>query len=360
MLLWLADYLSQYYSPFGVFRYMTMRSVMAALTALVFCLLFGNVLIRWLSKRQIGQMVRDDGPRSHLSKQGTPTMGGIMILLGVLLALLLWADLTNTYAQLLLFCMCAFGLLGLCDDWLKVVKKNSRGVRPRSKFLWQSCFALVIAVALYHSATLPGQTVYLLPFFKEAVLDLGVGFVFITWFVIVGASNAVNLTDGLDGLAAMPAAMIAAALGVIAHITGRVDFAEYMLIPHLPGSNEITIVAAAIVGSALGFLWFNAYPAQIFMGDVGSLMLGGVLGAMAVMVRHEIVFAVMAMLFVMEAVSVILQVGSYKLRGRRLFKMAPIHHHYEMSGTPESRIIVRSWVLTIIFILIGLSLLKLR
>lgn len=360
MLLWLSDYLSQYGAGFGVFRYMTLRSVMAALTGLLFCMMFGRPLIRWLASKQIGQVVRSDGPESHRSKEGTPTMGGLMILLGILLAILLWADLSNSYVLILLFCMCSFGALGFYDDWLKIVRKSSKGISARSKFFWQSCFGFFIAVVLYHSASIPGETLYLVPFFKEIMVDLGVGFIFITWFVVVGSSNAVNLTDGLDGLAAMPAAMIAGALGLIAYISGRPDFAEYMLIPHLPGSHEITIIAAAVTGSALGFLWYNAYPAEIFMGDVGSLMLGSLLGCMAVMVRHEIVFAIMAMLFVAEALSVIFQVGSFKLRGKRVFRMAPLHHHYEMKGLAESRIIVRSWVLTIIFILIGLSMLKLR
>jgi phospho-N-acetylmuramoyl-pentapeptide-transferase len=330
------------------------------LTALVISFLVGPAMIRRLSQYKIGQTVRNDGPESHLTKTGTPTMGGALILVAVAVATLLWADLGNRYVWIVLLTTLAFGAIGMWDDYRKLVLKDARGLAARWKYLWQSLFGFAAAMALYLSASLPAETQLLIPFLKDAVLDLGPLFVVLAYFVIVGSSNAVNLTDGLDGLAILPTVLVAGALGVFAYATGHVQIAEYLLIPHLPGVGELAILCGALVGAGLGFLWFNAYPAQVFMGDVGALALGAALGTLAVSVRQEIVLFIMGGVFVVETVSVMLQVASFKLTGRRIFRMAPLHHHFELKGWPEPRVIVRFWIITVILVLVGLASLKIR
>jgi phospho-N-acetylmuramoyl-pentapeptide-transferase len=304
--------------------------------------------------------VRDDGPQSHLSKSGTPTMGGLLILAAIVVSGLLWADLTNRYVLVTLTVVVAYGIIGFVDDYRKVIRKDSKGLIARWKYFWQSVVALGVAFYLYSSATLPAETSLLVPFFKEVFPQLGAFFIIITYFAIVGTSNAVNLTDGLDGLAIVPTILVAGAFAIFAYVTGNANFAEYLNIPHIPLTSELVIVCTAMVGAGLGFLWFNTYPAQVFMGDVGSLALGGTLGVLAVLVRQELVLIIMGGVFVIETLSVILQVGSYKLRGQRIFRMAPIHHHYELKGWPEPRVIVRFWIISIILVLVGLATLKLR
>ncbi len=361
MLLWLSEYLAQDIdSSFAVFQYLTLRSILAVLTALVISFIVGPVVIRRLSAAQIGQVIRSDGPQTHLSKAGTPTMGGAMILASIVLTTLFWADLSNRYIWVLLFVIVFFGLVGWIDDYRKLILQDPKGLPARQKYLGQSVIALLAAVILFESAQLPAETALIVPFFKDVAVDLGWGYVLLSYLVIVGSSNAVNLTDGLDGLAVLPAVMVAAALAIIAYTTGHARFAEYLAIPYLPGVGEVAVFAAALVGSGLGFLWFNTHPAQVFMGDIGALALGAALGTIAVIVRQEIVFMVMAGVFVIETVSVILQVASFKLTGRRIFKMAPLHHHFELKGWPEPRVIVRFWIITIILVLIGLATLKIR
>lgn len=360
MLVYLAEYLSQYHTGFNVFQYLTLRGILGVLTALLISFVVGPVMIRRLSFHQIGQSVRDDGPQSHLTKAGTPTMGGALILVGVAVATLLWADLGNRYVWVLLVVTLLFGAIGWVDDYRKVVARNSKGLSARSKFLWQSVVALSAALFLYYTAQTPAEVELLVPFFKNFYVDLGWGYVLLVYFVVVGSSNAVNLTDGLDGLAILPTVMIAGALAVFAYVTGHVRFAEYLGIPFIRDAGEVIVFAGALMGAGLGFLWFNAYPAQVFMGDVGALALGAALGMMAVLVRQELVFFVMAGVFVMETVSVILQVASFKLTGRRIFRMAPLHHHFELKGWPEPRVIVRFWIVTVILVLIGLATLKIR
>ena len=317
-------------------------------------------MIARLQLMQIGQVVRNDGPESHFSKRGTPTMGGLLILAGVFISVLLWGDLGSRYVWVVLFVLGSFGLIGFIDDYRKVVRKDTKGLIARWKYFWQSAAALTIAVYLYASAASPGETQLVVPFFKDIMPQLGGFFIVLVYFTIVGSSNAVNLTDGLDGLAIMPTVMVAAAFALIAYLSGHVQFANYLHLPYLPGAGELVIVCTAIVGAGLGFLWFNTYPAQVFMGDVGSLALGAALGAIAVLVRQEILLVIMGGVFVMETVSVILQVGSYKLRGQRIFRMAPIHHHYELKGWPEPRVIVRFWIISLFLVLLGLATLKLR
>jgi phospho-N-acetylmuramoyl-pentapeptide-transferase len=360
MLIELADYLAQYHSGFTVFRYITLRTILAVLTALLISFMVGPWMIRRLSRYKIGQTVRDDGPQSHLSKTGTPTMGGALILVAVATATLLWADLGNRYVWIVLLTTLAFGAVGLWDDYRKLVLRDARGLAARWKYLWQSLFGLAAAIALYSFATLPAETQLLVPFFKDMVFELGIGFVVLSYFVIVGSSNAVNLTDGLDGLAILPTVLVAGALGVFAYASGHVQLASYLLIPHLPGVGELAVLCGALVGAGLGFLWFNAYPAQVFMGDVGALALGAALGTLAVSVRQEIVLFIMGGVFVVETVSVMLQVASFKLTGRRIFRMAPLHHHFELKGWPEPRVIVRFWIITVILVLVGLASLKIR
>lgn len=360
MLVYLAEYLTQFYSGFNVFSYVTFRAILGLLTAMVFSLWWGPKMIERLQLLQIGQVVRNDGPESHFSKRGTPTMGGLLILAGVFISVLLWGDLGSRYVWVMLFVLAAFGLIGFIDDYRKVVRKDTKGLIARWKYILQSLAALAIAFYLFASAQDPGETQLVVPFFKDVMPQLGVLYIVLAYFTIVGSSNAVNLTDGLDGLAIMPTVMVAAAFALIAYLSGHVQFSNYLHIPYLPGSGELVIVCTAIVGAGLGFLWFNTYPAQVFMGDVGSLSLGAALGTIAVLVRQEILLVIMGGVFVMETVSVILQVGSYKLRGQRIFRMAPIHHHYELKGWPEPRVIVRFWIISLFLVLLGLATLKLR
>ena len=360
MLLYLAEYLSQYHSGFNVFQYLTLRAILGVLTALLLSFIVGPEMIRRLGRYQIGQSVRNDGPQSHLVKAGTPTMGGALILVAVAVATLMWADLGNHYVWVVLLVTILFGAIGWVDDYKKLVLKNSDGLSARSKIFWQSVVALSVAVFLYISADRPAETALIVPFFKDIAINLGWFYVALTYFVIVGTSNAVNLTDGLDGLAILPTVLIAGALGVFAYTTGNVKIATYLSIPYISETAELVVFCGALVGAGLGFLWFNAYPAMVFMGDVGALALGAALGIVAVLVRQELVFMVMAGVFVMETVSVILQVGSYKLTGRRIFHMAPLHHHFELKGWPEPRVIVRFWIITVILVLVGLATLKIR
>ena len=360
MLVWLSDYLMQFNSAFAVLQYITVRGIFSVLTALGVSLLVGPILIRALNANQIGQVIRDDGPQSHLSKAGTPTMGGVLILVGITVSTLLWSDLTNHYVWVLLLVTLAFGAVGWVDDYRKVFRKNAVGLPARWKYFWQSLIGIAAAVVLYKSALGPAETQYILPFFKSIALDLGLFYIVISYFFIVGFSNAVNLTDGLDGLAILPSVLVGGALGAIAYLAGHVEFASYLQIPYVAGSGEVVIFAGGLLGAGLGFLWFNTYPAQIFMGDVGALALGAALGTMAIIARHELVLVIMGGVFVMETLSVILQVGSFKLTGKRIFKMAPIHHHFELMGWPEPRVIVRFWIITVMLVLFGLATLKLR
>lgn len=360
MLVWLADYLQQFYSGFAVFQYLTLRGILGVLTALGLSLILGPWMITRLNILQIGQTIRDDGPESHLTKAGTPTMGGTLILIAIFISTLCWSDLSNRYVCLVLLVTAIFGAVGFVDDYKKVVEKNTRGLSARWKFFWQSVAGLSAAIYLYTSAGTPMETALSVPFFKQVSLDLGLGYIVLTYFVIVGTSNAVNLTDGLDGLAIMPTVMVGGALGVIAYLAGNVEFARYLHIPYVAGSGELLVFCAALGGAGLGFLWFNTYPAQVFMGDVGALALGAALGVIAVITRHEIVLFIMGGIFVMETVSVIMQVISFKLTGRRIFRMAPVHHHFELKGWPEPRVIVRFWIITVVLVLFGLATLKLR
>lgn len=360
MLFWLADYLSQYIGAFQVFKYLTFRGILGVLTSLLLCLMLGPYMIRRLNYHQIGQAIRNDGPESHLSKSGTPTMGGALILVAIILSTLLWGDLSNSYIWTVLLVTLVFGGVGWVDDYRKVIEKNSRGLPARWKYFWQSVAGIGAAVFLYTQASSPEHTQLFFPFLKDIAWQMGPFYIVFTYFVIVGSSNAVNLTDGLDGLAIMPSVMVGSALGIIAYLTGHATFAEYLLIPYVPGSGELVVFCGALAGAGLGFLWFNTYPAQIFMGDVGALALGAALGLVAVITRHEIVFFIMGGIFVMETVSVILQVTSFKLTGRRIFRMAPIHHHFELKGWPEPRVIVRFWIITVMLVLFGLATLKLR
>ncbi|WP_117235862.1 phospho-N-acetylmuramoyl-pentapeptide-transferase [Vibrio maerlii] len=360
MIIWLADLLQPYFSFFRLFEYLSFRAIVSILTALSLSLWMGPKLIRRLQMMQIGQVVRNDGPESHFSKRGTPTMGGVMILAAITLTVLLWADLTNPYVWAVMAVLLGYGAVGFVDDYRKVVRKNTDGLIARWKYFWQSTIAFVVAFALYAHGKDTAATQLVVPFFKDIMPQLGLLYILLTYFVIVGTSNAVNLTDGLDGLAIMPTVLVAGGFAAIAWATGNVNFAEYLHIPYLPHASELVVVCTAIVGAGLGFLWFNTYPAQVFMGDVGSLALGGALGTIAVLVRQELVLVIMGGVFVMETLSVILQVGSYKLRGQRIFRMAPIHHHYELKGWPEPRVIVRFWIISIVLVLIGLATLKVR
>nr|WP_300308832.1 phospho-N-acetylmuramoyl-pentapeptide-transferase [Halomonas sp.] len=360
MLLFLAELLAQHQSAFNVFGYLTLRMILATITALVLCLWLGPLMIRRLVERQIGQAVRDDGPQSHLSKAGTPTMGGAMILMAMAVSTLLWGDLSNHYVWIVLIVTLGFGAIGWVDDYRKVVEKNPRGLPARWKYFWQSVIGLSASVVLYATAASEVETSLTLPLLKDFVLPLGAFYVVLSYLVIVGSSNAVNLTDGLDGLAIMPTVMVAMGLAVFAYASGNSVFAEYLQMPLIPGSGELAVFCSAIAGAGLGFLWFNTYPAQVFMGDVGALALGAALGVVAVIVRQEVVLFIMGGVFVMETISVILQVGSYKLTGRRIFRMAPLHHHFELKGWPEPRVIVRFWIITVILVLMGLATLKIR
>jgi phospho-N-acetylmuramoyl-pentapeptide-transferase len=360
MLLYLSDYLSQFYSGFNVFQYLTLRSILGVVTALGIALIVGPTMIRRLSFKQIGQVVRTDGPESHLVKSGTPTMGGALILVAIAVSTLLWADLSSRYVWIVLLVTLLFGVIGFVDDYIKLVRQDPKGLLSRYKYFWQSVVGGGAAIALYMTATVAAETQLIIPFVKDVVIPLGGWYMVLTYLVVVGSSNAVNLTDGLDGLAIMPTVMIAAALGLFSYVTGHAEFARYLSIPFIPGAGELTVFCATMVGAGLGFLWFNTYPAQVFMGDIGALALGAALGIVAVLVRQELVLLIMGGVFVIETLSVVLQVGSYKLRGKRVFLMAPIHHHYELKGWPEPRIIVRFWIITVFLVLIGLASLKIR
>lgn len=363
MLLWIFNLLQHHYHSLhvlGVFEYITLRSVLAALTSLLISLLVGPKMISWLIKMQLGQVVRPNGPETHLSKSGTPTMGGILILIAVVVTSLLWNDLSNKYVWLIIFTIITFGSIGWFDDYKKLVLKNHRGLSSRLKYFWQSIFGIILAVILFTFAKSSVETSLIVPFFKNAIFQLGSWYILLSYFVIVGTSNAVNLTDGLDGLAIMPIILISIALGIFAYIESNTHFASYLILPYITGIEEISIICAAIVGSGLGFLWFNAYPAQIFMGDVGSLALGATLGVLSIIVRQELLLFFMGGIFVAETLSVMIQVIFYKLTGRRVFKMAPIHHHFELSGWPEPRVIVRFWIITAILVLSALATVKLR
>jgi len=360
MVVWLAELLSSHYTFFNVLTYLSVRMVLAVLTALAFSLWAGPKLIRFLQSQQIGQVVRNDGPESHFSKAGTPTMGGLLILAAIVLSTLLWARLDNLYVWVVLLTTLGFGAIGFMDDYLKVVRKHPDGLIARWKYFWQSVAALTLGVVLYMTAQSDAQLTLVVPFFKEYMPYLGLLFIPLVYFTVVGSSNAVNLTDGLDGLAIMPTVMVASAFALIAYLTSHVNYSHYLFIPYIPQASELVIICGTIAGAGLGFLWFNTYPAQVFMGDVGSLALGAILGVIAVLVRQEFLLVIMGGIFVLETVSVILQVGSYKMRKQRIFRMAPIHHHYEKKGWPEPRVIVRFWIITIVLVLIGLVTLKVR
>ena len=360
MLYFLFDTLARDFSFFNVFRYLTLRGILGVLTALGISFWIGPAIIRRLGFSQIGQTVRQDGPQTHLSKAGTPTMGGALILVSIFIATLAWADLTNRFVWAVLFTTAAFGAIGWVDDYKKIVNKDPRGIGVKGKFFWQSVAGLCTAFFLYYTAKSPAETALIVPVFKNIVIDLGPAYILFAYLVIVGSSNAVNLTDGLDGLAIMPTVMVAGALGIFAYVMGHHNFSAYLGFPYIAGAGEVLIFCGAIVGAGLGFLWFNTYPAMVFMGDIGALALGAALGTIAVMVRQEIVLLIMGGVFVMETVSVMLQVASFKLTGKRIFRMAPLHHHFELKGWPEPRVIVRFWIISLILVLIGLATLKIR
>src|ERR1700674_2052345 len=361
MLLALTQLLAQEIRAFNVFNYITLRAVMASLTALIISFIIGPLMIRKLTAMKIGQSVRSDGPQTHLIKAGTPTMGGALILVSVAVTTLLWGDLTNKYVWIVLITTLGFGGIGWVDDYRKVVQRNPKGLSAGKKLFWQALFGIAAATVLAYSAKLPTQTDLIVPFFKTLTVPLGgIGFIAIAFLVIVGTSNAVKLTDGLGGLAIMPTVMIASALAVFAYVAGNLVFARYLGFPHIPGAGELAVFCAAIAGAGLAFLWFNAYPAEVFMGDVGALALGAALGVVAIIVRQEIVLFVMGGVFVVETLSVMLQVASFKLTGKRIFRMAPLHHHYELKGWKENQVVVRFWIITMMLVLFGLSTLKLR
>ncbi|MEE8307886.1 MAG: phospho-N-acetylmuramoyl-pentapeptide-transferase [Gammaproteobacteria bacterium] len=362
MLIKLAAYLTQFYSGFNVVSYLTMRGILSALTALAICFLLGPYMIQRLAVRQIGQSIRDDGPETHLLKAGTPTMGGALLLVAIAISTLLWADLENRFVWVVLLVTLAFGAIGFVDDYRKLILGNSDGLSAKAKIFWQSLAALAAAIFLYKTATNPAvEHALLIPYFKDLVLPLpAILYVVLTYFVIVGTSNAVNLTDGLDGLAIMPTVLVGGALGLFAYLAGNVNFSDYLGIPYVSGAGEMLVFCAALAGAGLGFLWFNTYPAQVFMGDIGALALGAALGLVAVVVRQELVLLIMGGVFVVETVSVIIQVASYRMTGRRIFRMAPLHHHFELKGWAEPKVIVRFWIITVILVLVGLASLKLR
>ncbi len=361
MLLELTRWLEQLQGHFNLFNYLTFRAILGALTALALSLWWGPRMIRYLATLKGGQPIRKDGPQSHFSKAGTPTMGGALILSTVAASVLLWGDLRNKYVWVVLGVMVGFGAIGWADDWIKIVKRDPNGMRSRTKYALQSVLGLAAGIYLFAFADVPAATTFYVPFFKSIALPLaGVGFVGIAYFWIVGFSNAVNLTDGLDGLAIMPTVLVACALGVFAYASGNATFAAYLQIPRVPGAGELIIICAAIAGAGLGFLWFNTYPAMVFMGDIGALALGAVLGTIAVIVRQELVLVLMGGIFVIETLSVMIQVASFKLTGKRVFRMAPIHHHFELKGWPEPRVIVRFWIISVVLVLVGLATLKVR
>ena len=360
MLVWLSDFLIGYDSSFAVMQYITVRGIFSILTALLVSLFIGPYMIRRLNYHQIGQVVREDGPETHFSKAGTPTMGGALILVSIAASTLLWSDLSNHYVWVVLLSTIFFGAIGWVDDYRKVFEQNSAGLSARWKLFWQTAIGLTAAIVLYYTAFSSIEIEYIVPFFKDIAINVGIFYIFISAFIIVGFSNAVNLTDGLDGLAILPTVMVGGALGVISYLAGHAEFSSYLNIPNVSGSGEVVIFAGSLVGAGMGFLWFNTYPAQIFMGDVGALALGAALGIMAIISRHEIVLFIMGGIFVLETLSVILQVASFKLTGKRIFRMAPLHHHFELKGWPEPRVIVRFWIITVMLVLFGLATLKLR
>ena len=361
MLLYLTEYLAKFYSGFHVFQYLSLRGILAAITALVMALAIGPYMIATLERYQIGQRVRSDGPQSHLKKSGTPTMGGGLILVAMMIGTLLWADLSSRFVWILMATTLAFGAIGFYDDYLKLVVGNSKGLAARYKYLAQSLAALAAAYTLHSLHQTAAETTLYVPLFKTVAVPMTtLGFVAYAYFVIVGTSNAVNLTDGLDGLAIMPAVMVAMALGIFAYATGNIKFAAYLQIPYINGVGELLIFSSTLTGAGLGFLWFNAYPAEVFMGDIGALAIGAALGTTAVIVRQEIVLFVMGGVFVLETVSVMLQVASFKLRGKRIFRMAPLHHHFELKGWAEPKVIVRFWIISFVLVLAGLATLKIR
>jgi phospho-N-acetylmuramoyl-pentapeptide-transferase len=360
MLLELSHWLEHYFGPLRLFDYITFRTIMAALTALFVALFCGPAMIRRLTALKAGQVVRSDGPQTHLSKAGTPTMGGTLILAAIVAATLVWGDLESRYLWVVLLVTLACGAIGFYDDYRKLVLKDPHGLPARWKYLAQSVVGLAAALFLFHTADVPAATALYVPLFKHVAIPLGGGFVVVAYLWIVGFSNAVNLTDGLDGLAIMPAVLVTAALGAFAYLAGNAVFSTYLGIPSIPGAGELAVFCGALTGAGLGFLWFNTYPAQVFMGDVGALAIGSAIGCVAVIVRQEIILLVMGGLFVVETASVMLQVGSFKLRGKRVFRMAPIHHHFELKGWPEPRVIVRFWIISVVLVLVGLATLKVR
>jgi phospho-N-acetylmuramoyl-pentapeptide-transferase len=389
MLLELAQWLAKDIRAFNVFNYITLRAVLATMTALTISFVLGPSLIRWLAAKKIGQSVRDDGPQTHLIKAGTPTMGGALILISLGIATLLWGDLSNRFVWIVLIVTFGYGAVGWVDDWRKVVYRNPDGLSARAKYFWQSVVGIVAAVYIVFSISapnnekviqlvfewiqsgftleLPSKANLIVPFFKEVSYPIGMfGFIILTYLVIVGSSNAVNLTDGLDGLAIMPTVMVGAALGIFAYVAGNAVYSKYLFVPYIPGAGELTVFCGAMAGAGLGFLWFNAYPAEVFMGDVGALALGGALGTVAVIVRQEIVLFIMGGVFVAETLSVMIQVSYFKYtkrkygEGRRIFLMAPLHHHFEKSGWKETQVVVRFWIITILLVLVGLATLKIR
>lgn len=360
MLVWIAEILVHHFSVFHVFSYLTFRAIISLLTALITALWIGPYLIAYLQKMQINQVIRKKGPESHFSKNGTPTMGGLLILFSISVSVLLWARLDNPYIWCVLLILLGYGIIGFIDDDRKIMKKDTRGLIARWKYFWQSLIALIVACSMYITSKDTSATQLVVPFFKNTMPQLGLSYILLAYFAIVGTSNAVNLTDGLDGLAIMSTVFVAAGFAIVAWATGNINFSEYLHIPFLPYASELVIVCTVIVGAGLGFLWFNTYPAQVFMGDVGSLSLGGALGTISVLLRQEFLLCIMGGIFVVETLSVILQIGAFKLKGQRIFRMAPIHHHYELKGWPEPRVIVRFWIISLMLVLIGLVTLKLR
>jgi phospho-N-acetylmuramoyl-pentapeptide-transferase len=367
MLLALAQWLAQDVRTFNVLNYITLRMVLAAMTSLFISFMVGPAMIRKLTAYKIGQSVRDDGPQTHLIKAGTPTMGGALILISIAITTLLWSDLSNPYVWVALLTTLGFGAIGWVDDYRKVVHRNPKGLSAKAKMSWQSIIALIVAVYLWRHSSLPEHTELIVPFFKYLVFPLtAFGFIVLVYLVIVGSSNAVNLTDGLDGLAIMPTVMVSGALAIFAYVAGHAVFSKYLGIPHIPGAGELAVFCGSIAGAGLAFLWFNAYPAEVFMGDVGALALGAALGVVAVIIRQELVLFIMGGVFVVEAVSVMLQVSYFKYtkkfhgEGRRILLMAPLHHHFEQKGWKETQVVVRFWIITMLLVLLGLATLKLR
>ncbi|MCL2295221.1 MAG: phospho-N-acetylmuramoyl-pentapeptide-transferase [Spirochaetes bacterium] len=351
--------LVSYFSFFNIFQYITFRAAYAAVTALLFSLLLGPIVIEWLRKQKLGQEIRDEISTMHKAKSGTPTMGGILIILAIVVSVLLWQDLRSIYTWICIVALLGFGAIGFVDDYLKIYKRNAAGLRAKFKFIAQILLSLAIVLFIFHNRN-PETTLLYIPFFKYAILDLSYLYIPFGVLVLVGASNAVNLTDGLDGLATGLVVLVGMALGVLTYVSGRVDFAHYLLIPFIPGSGELTILACALVGAVVGFLWFNCHPAEVMMGDTGSLALGGIIGVMALLIKKEILLIIIGGVFVLEALSVIIQVVSYKLRKKRVFKMAPLHHHYELSGWSENKVVTRFWILGGLFVILSLSTLKIQ